>query len=200
MRLIEDRRQTTKTGVRVPGLCVSAFYRKQMDIQMRPAYVTKTKKSHDSGPIIHGPYISAAEARARLAASTVGRINFRGPDGCFLWVGATNRDGYPCNAVHRRVWERLVGPIPEGLELDHYLRCSRSCVFPGHLRACTHAENMANSIRALQTHCLHGHRFSPANTYRRPSGGRTCRTCNRHAVAQLRERKRARSTQLLDAA
>lgn len=34
------------------------------------------------------------------------------------------------------------------------------------------AEDNAN-----KTHCVNGHEFTLDNTYRRPSGGRTCKKC-----------------------
>lgn len=38
--------------------------------------------------------------------------------------------------------------------------------------------------------CPAGHPWTAANTYRRPNGKRTCRTCRRLAVALWREHKR----------
>lgn len=45
---------------------------------------------------------------------------------CWLFIGATNDDGYgvagvdgKIKYVHRASYEVLVGPIPEELELDH---------------------------------------------------------------------------------
>jgi hypothetical protein len=42
--------------------------------------------------------------------------------------------------AHRVVYEALVGPVPDGLELDH-LCAVRNCVNPGHLEPVTRAEN-----------------------------------------------------------
>lgn len=43
--------------------------------------------------------------------------------------------------AHRVAYELWVGPIPEGMELDH--RCKvRACINPAHLEPVTHAENM----------------------------------------------------------
>lgn len=39
---------------------------------------------------------------------------------------------------------------------------------------------------ATKTRCVNGHPFTPENTYERPSGGRTCRICNRKSVRALR--------------
>jgi hypothetical protein len=70
--------------------------------------------------------------------------------GCWLWMGTVERRcGYPqiwyegtnCLA-HRIAYELYVGPIPDGLVLDHLCRV-RSCVNPKHLEAVTAAVNNA---------------------------------------------------------
>lgn len=67
--------------------------------------------------------------------------------GCWLWTGALLRDGYAAIKVsgkvtvaHRVAYAAMVGPIPEGLELDHVCNV-RNCVRPEHLEPVTHAEN-----------------------------------------------------------
>lgn len=113
------------------------------------------------------------------------------PGPCWVWTGAKNPRGYgnigyqgKTYKAHRFVYERLVGPIPEGMTLDHL--CFNSlCVNPEHLEPCTNAENnrrgtSLSAMRARQTHCVRGHEFTPDNTYIRPGrGGRRCKTCDR---------------------
>jgi hypothetical protein len=103
---------------------------------------------------------------------------------CWLWTASTQR-GYGAFAVragkliraHRFSYELLVGPIPEGLVIDHLCRV-RACVNPAHMEVVTMGENTARSNRAkTQTHCKRGHAFSPENTYNRPDGARVCRVC-----------------------
>src|ERR1035437_4154190 len=69
---------------------------------------------------------------------------------CWIWQGAlVEVDGYGVfgsnkegpDYVHRRIWEREVGPIPEGLEIDH-LCCVKQCMNPRHLEPVTHLENV----------------------------------------------------------
>lgn len=109
-------------------------------------------------------------------------------NGCWIWRLSRDKQGYgqyPTGTrgrhkrAHRVVYERLRGPIPAGLELDHLCRV-HACVNPDHLEPVTHAENMARGIQASQTHCKYGHEYTPENTYRNPSSGfRSCRICIR---------------------
>ena len=113
-------------------------------------------------------------------------------DGCWLWAASKNLDGYgrfllngKIVLAHRYAYELLVGPIPDGLQLDHLCRV-RHCVYPPHLEPVTSRENILRgegitAKESRKTHCAHGHAFDEANTYHRPSRpqGRYCRTCNR---------------------
>ena len=67
---------------------------------------------------------------------------------CWRWTGTRDRSGYGQMkyqgrrpGAHRVSYELFVGPVPEGLELDHLCR-SPECVRPDHLEPVTHAENM----------------------------------------------------------
>ncbi len=86
------------------------------------------------------------------------------------------------NLAHRRVYELLRGPIPEGLTLDHLCR-ERSCVNPDHLEPVTFRENIRRGqsppgINSRMTHCKNGHPLSGDNIRIETSGGRRCRTCD----------------------
>jgi hypothetical protein len=68
---------------------------------------------------------------------------------CWVWqcerftktgYGRMRRVESGSQLAHRRVYERLVGPIEKGLELDHLCR-NRPCINPDHLEPVTHAEN-----------------------------------------------------------
>lgn len=57
-------------------------------------------------------------------------------DGHWIWSGRLDSDGYgrvSGEMAHRRIWRELVGPVPEGSDLDHRPSCPRRCVRPDHL-------------------------------------------------------------------
>lgn len=99
--------------------------------------------------------------------------------------------------VHRYVWERTHGPIPQGLEIDHQCR-NYACCNAKHLRLVTHQVNSTENIvgahwqlLAAKTHCPRGHEYTPENTRKRPGrGGRDCREC-----ARIRKKERRRGAQ-----
>jgi len=113
--------------------------------------------------------------------------------GCWLWTGEITKRGYGRLMVqdgrwrhvlaHRFSYERFVGPIPDGLCIDHKCRC-RSCVNPNHLQVVTYRENLLlgetlAGANAAKTHCPKGHFLSDANLLKSTSGRRKCRECNR---------------------
>lgn len=118
---------------------------------------------------------------------------------CWLWT-AGKVDGYgrvsmghgisPARA-HCISYLLLVGPIPDGRELDHV--CSnRACVNPDHLEAVTHTENVRRAA-ARKTHCPSGHEYTPENTYVVPSTGyRRCRLCKAEVERNNYQRNRAK--------
>lgn len=111
-------------------------------------------------------------------------------DGCWTWGGATNgtygqfRVYRSIVFAHRYAYERWVGPIPEGLTIDHLCR-NALCVNPAHLEPVTVLENLRRVPR--RTHCVNGHVLA-GNVYisRR---GRRCKTCQREATRRWEQRR-----------
>ena len=103
-------------------------------------------------------------------------------DDCWEWTGATNGRSYGTISAegergrrllaHRVMYEALIGPIPDGLEIDHLCR-NQSCVNPDHLEPVTHGENVRRGwkTRARRTHCKKGHHYTYVN------GRNRCATC-----------------------
>lgn len=106
---------------------------------------------------------------------------------CWLWTASLRSGGYAqiyvngrILAAHRVAYEEFVGPIPDGLQLDHLCRVRR-CINPVHVEPVTLRENVARGVgkasHALRTNrCVNGHEFTSKNTRSRP-GGRRCRAC-----------------------
>ena len=141
--------------------------------------------------------------------------------GCHIWTGALDKRDYGRVAVNRRMrraarvrYEREVGPIPPGMQLDHSLmpeRCSRTCCNPAHLRPTTSRENVLRGIgpsaqNARKVHCKRGHTFSRARMdwlSGRPGNGklkrkgwhRLCQLCINALQRERRRRASARRTE-----
>lgn len=118
----------------------------------------------------------------------------KGSDGGYGTVGFKGK----IVKVHRYVYERDVGPIPEGMKIDHRCRV-RACCNPDHLRCVTNqvntTENVVNhqwQVMAARTHCKNGHEFTPENVPLKTSKGRGCRACNREKRRRFQERQRVK--------
>lgn len=118
-------------------------------------------------------------------------------DTCWLWIGHVDPGGYGRFApnrmknwiAHRWSYEYHVGPIPEGLHIDHLCRV-RNCVNPEHMEPVTKRENTLRGYslaaqNARREECVNGHRFTSENTYfkttTRGTNERHCRECARQA-------------------
>jgi hypothetical protein len=126
----------------------------------------------------------------------------RHENGHWMWVGSRSGSGYGHVLengrklmAHRWGYERLVGPVPAGLEIDHLCRV-KACVNPDHLEPVPHAVNIQRGTgplaeNAAKTHCIHGHPLAGANLYQRidARGGRECRTCRRAAMERFEAKR-----------
>lgn len=121
---------------------------------------------------------------------------------CWLWTGRLDVDGYgritikkrPARA-HRAAYETFVGPIPEGMEIDHLCRV-RHCVRPDHLEAVTHRVNVTRSVEATgmianrivgATSCTHDRDAADL------ASGKRCRACRREAYLRATPGMRRKS-------
>ena len=125
---------------------------------------------------------------------------------CWLWTGAGQGRGYGIfkrkpgakwSMAHRVAYETLVGPIPQGLCLDHLCRV-RNCINPGHLEAVTVRENVLRgnsppAVNARKAFCKRGHPLFGNNLHRKTRNGwpaRECRTCKRFLARRWREKRK----------
>lgn len=124
-------------------------------------------------------------------------------DGCWTWTAQLTPDGYGRRSknpksAHRYVYERLVGPIPEGLQIDHLCR-NRACVNPAHMEPVTNWENTLRGENFIAKQvkgntCPKGHPYDAV--YVGPSYTRRyCLRCAREsgAARALRWRNAARA-------
>jgi hypothetical protein len=139
--------------------------------------------------------------RPTLAERLAARIVIT-ESGCWEWQGAKNDRGYGQIGVgrvkrfytHRVSYELHVGPIPDGLQLDHLCR-NTICCNPEHLEPVTARENMRRGrsphmLLGLANRCAKGHDLREVG-YVRPDGqGRICKTCRAERLSEAGEQFR----------
>lgn len=122
------------------------------------------------------------------------KVDKRASGGCWEWFGARSSNGYGTFVIprprgesggrsirfstHRYAYELLVGPIPEGLVIDHLCR-NRACVNPSHMEPVTNRENVLRGKSAKKSErCGRGHDLTlPSARYTSPLGKSECRRC-----------------------
>ncbi len=105
--------------------------------------------------------------------------------GCWEWTGQLQNRGYGVFSfrgrpwlVHRWTYIHLVGPIPDGKEIDHLCR-NRACCNPAHMEPVTRRENCLRGARSgPRSRCRRGHRLVAGNVYVGRRGTRLCKTCH----------------------
>ena len=122
--------------------------------------------------------------------------------GCHIWMGSRREGGYGwvwwnghATPAHRARYEREIGPVPDGMMMDHFQCNNKACCNPRHVRPVTPRENTLRgdsigALNAAKTHCKHGHLLEGRNLLvdgvRR--GWRLCRACH---YARVRRRRGA---------
>jgi hypothetical protein len=132
---------------------------------------------------------------------------------CWLWQLGLTPTGYAKTfiagfgkntRVHRASYAIFVGPIPDGLTIDHLCRV-KHCCNPAHLEPVTDEENRRRAIAnglvvgrfVRQTHCKHGHELVGENVRTSKNGNRFCVICHRARHRKyMREWSRKRRTAL----
>lgn len=101
---------------------------------------------------------------------------------CWLWQNGLTPQGYAIGDAgadaHRQVYKAEVGPIPDGMFLDHWCR-RRACVNPAHLEPVTQSVNEKRkrwAYRVKLKKCQHGHDLFEYGR-RTPEGGKICIAC-----------------------
>lgn len=132
--------------------------------------------------------------------------------GCWEFTSCLNKAGYALfylghghMQASRAAYILMVGPIPEGMFIDHLCR-NLCCVNPKHLEPVTPSENVRRGMgrsgcRIRSAHCRKGHEFTPENTiYQKGGKHRSCRTCRRAYDREYQKdlrRRRSRPTFVL---
>jgi hypothetical protein len=125
------------------------------------------------------------------------------PGGCIGWTGYITPGGHgrvtysgTWAPVHRAAYEVFVGPIADGLQIDHLchsrdVSCRggnvclhRRCINPHHLEPVTPRENTLrgrgpSAVASRAASCPQGHPYDEQNTWWEKGRKRHCRACNR---------------------
>ena len=105
---------------------------------------------------------------------------FEGGYGQIKWSGKNK-------AVHRVAYELEIGPIPDGMTLDHLCQ-NTGCVRPSHLEAVTVEENIRRRADR-KTKCSNGHPWIPENIRTDNRGQKFCVECRRKTAREYARRK-----------
>lgn len=121
-------------------------------------------------------------------------------NGCWLWTAAKDRYGYGSFTVggiqygaHRWSYQHHVGPIPEGLHIDHTCKVT-ACVNPEHLEPVTQMENNRRARTGIHNAaglCANGLHPWPESAMKRPGHAPRCRPCRKAADKVWYAKKKA---------
>jgi HNH endonuclease len=124
-----------------------------------------------------------------------------GENGCWLWQGTRNNDGYGVariqgrlRCIHQVLYEHHVGPRGDGNNLHHMCEV-RHCVNPAHLELLPIGDHAR--VHLVKTHCKRGHELTPDNIYLSSNGSRSCRACSIAYREANRDKTRARNREYM---
>ena len=149
-------------------------------------------------------FLNRVELNVALPGTTPGL------EGCWFWTGPPNSSGYGVlsvgdrkREVHKWAYEELVGPVPDGLVVDHLCHdpstCAngvaclhRRCTNPDHMELVTSSENTrrGRNNRLAETTCKNGHPWDDFfwETQKKKYRVRRCRHCRRAMLQRRQER------------
>ena len=116
--------------------------------------------------------------KQNMSAEGMGRwisqqVEIDSASGCWIWPHTLDRKGYgkvgfqgKMRYTHRLMFSIFVGPLVEGLQVDHIECISTACCNPEHLRQVSHAGNMQNQ-RGSRANNTSGH---PGVTWDKTNG------------------------------
>lgn len=103
----------------------------------------------------HISYINGHNRKGHRGSDRWHEEDFGFDTPCWIWNGYINpHTGYgtatsweetnKMEPAHRAIYKEFIGPIPEGLDIDHLCEI-RNCVNPNHLEPVTRLENLIRS-------------------------------------------------------
>jgi hypothetical protein len=154
------------------------------------------------------PYITHTTYKFELLDRLAANSQEDPETGCVVWQLALTKAGYARIEmapekrkvfVHRIVYELNVGPIPEGMVIDHLCR-NRACINYEHLEVVTIRENTlrgegASAENAKKIECRNGHEFTDDNIQwvkGKYGPERRCKECTREVRRRGKEKKKGK--------
>ena len=126
----------------------------------------------------------------RTATTDTGCMIFTGYKEKRMGYGYVRHEG-KVRLAHRVAYSLAIGPIPEGLTIDHLCR-QPSCINPDHLEAVTQGENNRRGttydFQRAKTTCPKGHPYSHT-VVAKGYTERRCRECHRDAQRRYLARR-----------